>query len=596
MGTGVIARARARLRFAARIWWEALSSGRFFTAWSALATVLLVALVLPPYHDGDSIVGVLRAQAVSTVTGTGTAAVLVAGAVLERRLTGRGVRGAVVIVAVALFAAVRPFANDFLGAHWFDAASSGPQALRVVTNLVAWFAVLSLVAVATVRHAGSADIARRLSDALVTLTAAQERARRYERTSREMLVGGVEHLRRRLDELLAGALDFDRVREFSDDVRAISHAALDQSRRDLGVATAETAETAVPGVQGRPHGPLLARLRPPPILFVGSIFIVGSAPFTFVAGGWPLLALALLALPPLTLAADLASRRIHATRSARERGRVLVTAWVVAGAVITVLGVMLLPHFSVAALTPLLTLPGLALVCALAAHALHRAETQSRHLSRVLREIVAETATRIARTREPLRRSADLLHGRVQGRCVVLAATVDEDLAGPADIAAFRRDVTAALDEVAASLDPEAVASIATDFEQMLVIWARVVEVRSQIDPAARPSLADPVVSRRVAAIVNEGFVNAVKHSPARVAVVSVDDVSSSGVAHLRVRVITPGSLAAPSRRTGGLGVTGLGPSTRLYESGGNVVLESVVVAVGPVEPVDPVAGARVRG
>lgn len=583
MGTGLWGTARARLGAAARIWWDALSSGRFFTAWSVLSALLLVVVVLPPYYESDEFIDIVRAQLVSTVVAVTVGSVLVAAAMLERRLARRTVRGVVVVAAVAIFAILRPFVNDLLGADWFDAPAGGQPLPRVVTNLVAWFTVLSLVAVATVRYAGSAEVTHRLSDALETLSAARQRALAYENTSREVLVAGVAHLRRRLDELLGAPLDFDRVRAFSNEVRAVSHAALDQSERDVSALLTDGAGFAdAEAVRPSARVPFLARLRPPPVMFVGMLFLIGSAPFVVIAGGWPLFVLAVLAEPPLTLAADLASRRVHRARSARERGRVLVIAWTLVGIVITVLGLVLLPGFNVVALTPVLTVPGLAIACALSAHALHRSETQSRRLSRVLRDIVAETATRITGTREPLRRSADLLHGRVQGRCVVLAATVDEELAGPADVEAFRRDVSAALDEVAASLSPEAVASVGSDLDQMLVIWSRVIEMRSDIDDAARSLLADAVVSRRVAAIVNEGFVNAVKHSPARVAVVRVDDVSTGSIGRLRVRVITRGSLAAPSSRAGGLGIVGLGPSTSLYESDGNVVLESVVVTVEP--------------
>lgn len=578
MGTGLTHVLRARVTASAHIWWDAISSGRFFTPWSLLGAALLVVVVLPPYAQSSALRDVLEAQAVSIVSAVILSVVLLVAVLIERRATRRRVRGIVVIAAIFVFAALRPVVNDVLGVIWFDAPSSGDRAPRVITNLIAWFAVLSLIAVATVRYAGSADVTRRLSGALVTLTTARLRAFDYEQRSRSMLVDGAAALRRDLDDMLGGALDFDRVWAYSDRVRTVSHALLEQSRLDVDALMSRTEEAVVPAAHAS-RVPVLARLRPPPMLFVGVIFFVGSAPFVVIAGGWPLLALAAAVELPLTLAADLVSRRVRRARDPRARGRVFLASWIAVGMLYSALGVLVLPGFNSIALTPVVSIPGLAVVCALSSHALHHSETQSRRLSRVLREIVSETATRLARTREPLARSADLLHGRVQGRCVVLAATVDEEVATQTDIDAFRRDVTQALDDVASSLSPESVASIGSDLDQILAIWSRVIDTRSEIDSVARSTLKDASVSRRVAAVVNEGFVNAVKHSPARTAVLCIDELHGDGAVQLRVRVITPGSLSVAATRIGGLGIVGLGPSTTLYERDGSVVLESIVIA-----------------
>lgn len=571
----------ARAGRAARIWWDAVSSGRFFTGWTVLVALFVVLVVLPPFNDARDLGGFVLAQSVSLLSAALFFALMAPVAWAERRLRHRAARGVLVIASLVALSTARPLVNDLLAWQIAGLPVAGGWTARIATNAAVWFVLLSLVAVASVRYARSRESTRRLAAALRVLDEGRAQASRYRRESSLLRVALVADLRAGVDRLLAQHLDFDRVRAFSDEVRAASHALHDQAGLELRRVRPETGPSSVPAL--RSTSPF-ARLRPPAPLFVGVLFLVGSAPFFFVSGGVGLVLVGAAVVLPATFAADVVTRRIGRRRPHAERGVLLVAVWVGVGALLTAVGLVVLPDAGPVSYIPVAALPVLAVICAVCAHALHRSTTQSRRLGRVLRESAEGAASVARKTREPLTAAADLLHGRVQGRCVMLAAHVDEDEATDADIETFRVGVEAAFAEVLA-VDASEPAVAHDDIDEIISMWRRVLDVSYELAPDAASPLANPPIARRVAAVIGEGLVNAVKHASGRTVTVAIDLDDAA----LRVRVTTVGELDAVAE-TSGRGVAALGDGVSLFEHDGRVVLEARIDA-----DADVAAGAGPR-
>jgi hypothetical protein len=129
-----------------------------------------------------------------------------------------------------------------------------------------------------------------------------------------------------------------------------------------------------------------------------------------------------------------------------------------------------------------------------------------------------EFADRVRRAQAPLLHAASTLHGRVQGRCVIFAARVDENPPTADDIAQFRVDTDRALDEV---LVPVPTSEIETGALRRMLAGEPIMVLETRIDDAAASAdgaEAAPIVSE----VVNEALVNAVKHSGARAARIDI--------------------------------------------------------------------------
>jgi hypothetical protein len=226
------------------------------------------------------------------------------------------------------------------------------------------------------------------------------------------------------------------------------------------------------------------------------------------------------------------------------------------------------------AFVPLLGFPGVAVIAALCADAVHRSVVQARLLTRALTDEASSLSARTARTREMLRRAAAELHGHVQGRCVVFAAALEDRPATREEAEGFRIRIEAALDEVLSPRDP---VESADEIGDMIATWSHVLEIRTSVGAAAQARLRDDCrASRRVAQVASEGFVNAVKHSGARQAEFSVQERTTGPGPVLRVEVVSPGTLGS-SIGPVGRGVANLGAGARVYQRGDDVVLEATI-------------------
>ncbi|MGU3357894.1 hypothetical protein ACLBWJ_11625 [Microbacterium sp. M4A5_1d] len=569
MNRGRTSRHRARVRPGVAIWWDAVSSGRFFTPWSALVAVPVSAIVLAPYATVDTPLELLSAQFSGLLVAGILAVALLPVVLAERRIPSSTARGVLVLAALVAAAVARPFLNDALAVGAFGLGTDPAWSERIVTNVVAWVSVLSLVAVTEQLYVSSRTARTRLADALRTVTDEQRRAGRYERDTREFLTSEISALRTALAALVASPLDFERVRGFSDGVRSVSHRARDRagleladiSPDDAGPSAIETART------------VFERLRPPAPGLVGVIFAAGSAPFALRTEGPVFAAVLIVGVLALCLAVDRLTRGIACRSSALRRGRRLVGLWLGAGIVVAAAAAVLVGEPSFIPVIPAIALPGIAIVAALCAEAIHRGRVETRRLGRALQALVRSAADQTSSTRQNLAHASDVLHSRVQSTCVILAARVDDEIATPGDIRDFELAISAGLTDALGARRPGA--ARAADLAETVAIWRPVLTVSSAVDPAATVAMSDALVTTRVVAVVAEGLVNAVKHAAARSADIEVRGAADG--ASLSVRVRTPGRLRSDAGAATGLGLAGLGPSARVFQNGRDVVLEASV-------------------
>ncbi|MFS0868170.1 hypothetical protein AB3M83_12660 [Microbacterium sp. 179-B 1A2 NHS] len=591
--------ARQRILLGARVWWDAVTGGAFFTRASALFALLLSMTILAPNQHFETGSGYVDVGVVGFVSGTLLVIALVPVAFAERAVQDRRSRAVMVLGAVLLASVARPYVNEGLFVVLYDVAPAGdiwPD--RALSNILIWMASLSIIAM-TIR---SAELTRgtrgRLTHAVATLEHGRRRLARFDQDNRAMLAELTADLRAQRDRMLTGTIDFAAVRDYSNTVRAASHRL--EERAQLSLRLVEVAgEESAPVESPRPSA--LALLQPPPFLLVGVVFFVGALPYAYGVGGMPSALAAVAAGVPITVLADCVSRVFSEGLSERDRGIVIVATWLGAGILMTMLAHQLVDTSDPSRFVPLLSLPLVAIALAACADAINRAAVSARRLEAVLGMVARTVTRRTAQARRPLRHAAHVLHGRVQGRCVILAAHADEWEVTDAEIETFRRETDAAFDsvhEVTPEADAdgrEAVQSAHEELSELLATWSSVLDVTSTITDAAAEVLDDEEISRRVATVVNEGFVNAVKHSDAKSVWLSIDVVGAT----LAVRTWSIGELDhAPGAAVTSRRVTGLGDGARVFQRGEHVVLEvslPVLPAGAPGEPDTDAAGAAGR-
>lgn len=542
-------------------WWAAVSGGSFYTRWSAVLSLLVAGVFSVPAVGGTGVEAYLRGASVAILGWALLAALLVPVAVAERRLRSRTVRGILVLVALGVAATVRSGVNDVISVALFDIVPAGPVSSRIATNLVTAFALLSIIAVITSRHADARSAADRLRIALARVEGADARRQRVMREARVAAVSGVAVLRAARERMLAGTVDFDAVRAFSDQVRELSHV-LDRMLRSRAETGTETGAEigAAPG--------FARRLVAPPWLCVGPLYAVACLPYAVGAGG-PGVALAgLVTGAVIDLAAGVAVRR---WAPPPRRAPLFLLVWLAGGTAMSIVTYVFLPDVGVLGLVPVFAVPVVAILVSLCRDALARARDDESSATAGLAEVARDAAAADLRAGASIRRAIDLLHGRAQGACVVFAALADERAPTPAETTAFRRRVDAAFDEISdptAATGPVATLTLGEVLDPILQTWEPAVEVTRRIGDTAAALAAPPETGDRVTSIVTEALVNAVKHSGARHAEIAAELVTPG---LLRLRVASPGHLGPLARR--GLGSI----DARLLQEGDTVVLEALV-------------------
>lgn len=567
VGGGVVAGARR----AVRIGWGTLTSGGFFSGWSAAVSLVIAVTVLGAYRSVNTALDYLPAIGVSVLVWAVLVLLVLPVAWAERRVRRRRWRAVLVLGAVVVAGAARPVLNDGVGLLLLNEPSTGAWVERIVTNVVIWLLVLSLVATATVAYDATRNASERLRVALADLNEADLRADAYVRRARIVLHDEIASVRTGLARLVATSPGFDDVSVFSQSVRAASHRLEDEAALPLSEVPAGTGPVAVPAPARRS---LLARLRPPAPVVVSVAYVVGSLPYTLTTVPTGLALVAVVLVFGCGFAANAVARRASRRRSAAARGVAVLVAWFAAGVLFSAVAILLAPHTLPTALVPIVAFPLLAVIIGVSSDAIHSAIVQTRRLSRALAAQTDAVAARTARARLALRAAAEQLHGRVQGRCVVFAVTVDERAATAEELDAFAATITRALSEIEGTA-PTPVAP-ADALAQMIETWSHVLEISSRIDDEARTALGHEEVARRIVDIASEGFLNAVKHSGARRATLEVTRSRSDEDPALRVEVSSPGRLGSALALTAGRGIANLGDA-RLFQRGRDVVLQARV-------------------
>lgn len=570
-----------------RVWAGAVSGGAFYTRWSALVSLLIAGAFSIPSIGEPSIAAYARGVLVATIAWVPLALAIVPVALAERRMPSPAARGILVLSALLVVAVARAFVNDAVSIALFQTPTGGSFSSRTATNIVTAFVLLSIVAIITSRHQMTRRGAGRLHVALARMAEAEAAAARFEARSRRTVDEAVTGLRARRDAMLRGEVDFDTVRAYADDVRAASHRFDALARAHGEPIVAPTGEISVP-IERSPA--FLERLVPTPWLLVGLTYAIACLPFALAAGGAGVAAAGLAAAAVIDVVAGVVVRSarrgaqtsVGSAQAGARAGVVFLVTWLGAG--IAVLGVTfgLLSSIGSLGLVPVFAVPVVAVLISLCRDSLDRARADEASSAHVLSEIARALARVEARSRVPLRRAVELLHGRVQAQCVIFAAAVDDAEPTADEVEAFRRRTDEILDDIGRPAPPHS-ASAAEELDRLLAAWSVVVVIDARITPAARAALesataesstSDPESAAHgadVVGVVNEALVNAIKHASAREARIDIDTTAS---ADLRVRVSTPGELAPRGRRAkAGLGTSG--DHARLYQDEDRVVLEA---------------------
>jgi hypothetical protein len=570
----MVRRVRASFRRAFRTCAGAVSGGAFLTRWSALLSFIVASTVSVPTVAEATFEGFAAAVLVGAVGWLVLSVIVLPAAVAERSLRAPGARAIVVIGALVVAAVARTPVNSAVSLLLWDAPTVGAWGPRTLTNLVTTLVVFGVVGIATDQFARRRRVAERLADALELMRERRERAQERATRIRELVAQTVIDLRAGREAMLAGRVDFDTVRAYAAQVRAASHR-LAELVDDDGSPAGPPATRRDAKVVGR--SPLV--LIPTPWLVVALVYNIASLPFALTAGPPAVVGLGYLGVCLLDIAAGAVTRvrRLRGSTPGSVRPTAFIGVWMVAGLGVAVLTYVLLPDLRMLSAVGIVAIPAAAVALSLCVDAMRRVRSAEHRAARVLARVAQRVASRRAQATEQLVRASSLLHGRVQGRCVILAAQADDEPPTVEDIAVFRAQTDDAFAAILDS-DPSPRGAPASDavgsVESLLSAWSGVVTTTLEVDAAAAVALRDPTTSEHAVEAVNEALVNAVKHSTARVAAVAISTMADGRV---RVRVSSRGSLSVPAGRSSGLGARAAGIA--ISQQGDDVVMDSVLPA-----------------
>ncbi|TDL46444.1 hypothetical protein [Microbacterium oleivorans] len=555
------------MRSAGRVW-RALGatfvSGEYFTRWSLLLALAVGVLLSVPSVGSPSFGGYLRGVTVAALGSPLLVTIGLAAAWAERRLTNRAARAFVVAGAIGAISGIRPFVNDAISTLVFATSTGGNWTTRITTNLVTCIALFTVCAVAITYHRRLRATTERLQLAGVQMRAGIAEVRRLREAATAARHRLVDELRTSRDDLLASPVTYERVRDYSNSVRAASHH-LDS------LPTAPAPGSLDDDLGERRRLPLMGRLGATPPLAVGLTYVAATLPFGLAHGGPSVAATAIVACVAIDLVAFALLRAARRLRP-RLRGIVFLAVWLAAGAAVMALTFTLIPAVGSLGLVPLLGVPLVAAVISLSVDAYRRARIEERRATTVLLASARRLAAEVDTTTAPLQRAIDVLHGRLQGRCVILAAHVDENVPDVDTLEAFRTQTDDILDEVRTGDAPTS--GDGEDIDDLVRAWSVVMDVTLTVADDAREGLSAAAIADGVHGLVNEALVNAVKHSGARWADIKIDRDGDA----IAARVSSPGILAATTPSTGER-VTGIGTRgarTVLRQAGDRVVLEGL--------------------
>ncbi|GAA1695937.1 hypothetical protein GCM10009808_11490 [Microbacterium sediminicola] len=566
-----------RVQRAATVWWEAVSGGAFYNRWSAWLSLVLASLVAVPTLEQGAPTGYAKAVIVAAIGWVLLAAMAVPAAIAERRWSSRTARGVVVLAVLLLAASLRGPLNDLLSVWVWGLNSEGESGFgaRAVSNALAALALFSFVAIAHTQYARRRAIGARLENAIAPLRARLRLAQAHADETPEILAATAQRLRADRDRMLAGTIDFEAVSAYAADVRAESHRF---EERANATDVAEVSGTDAVDVQPEPRRSLSQRLAAPPWAVAALVYCIATAPFSIPTGGWGIFAIGVVGLVIIDVIGNIVVRWLIPAPGTPGRPVCFIGTWVLAGIAVAALSHAILPGIGMLAYVGIIAFPGLILIVSLSMDAMRVASSAAGRSELILTQVARYVAEETARGSDPLRQAVGLLHGRVQGRCVILAAQADDGTPSATQIAEFRAQTDEAFDDLLSPVNDTEVrrgslgGTALGPLDRMVAAWRAVMEISLTIAPDAVTALADREVAEGAADVVNEALVNAVKHSGARQASVAVSRAEETG---LRVQITSPGTLAAPVHRAAGIGASR--PGVTIRQSGADVVLDAVV-------------------
>ncbi len=566
----------------AQTWWSVLRGRRFLSRWSLWGTLPVAVTVMGAYFgsDGGRPGALFVVSAASWVVAVAVLWPLARWVARWAHPTGRAVAVAVVVTVLA---GTRPLLLDAL-CGMVGAIAAPPEWLpfRVATNLVVWWAVLSVLALLaeTVRE-------RRIANRRLAVLAADFASIEHEGAERARAVQRlVEECR---GELVSEAAHLDpergeAVARFSQRVREWSHRFAQQAEAARNRRADPHPADATPRGGGRLPG---AMLRVPPVGAVSALWALLVLPYAVRQLPPATLAVSCLLLIGGGLAIDVAVRRRRIR--AVNRVAVLLALWSVAGVVLALLVLLGSGAPLRYAWVSALALPLVALVLCRCTGLVHGLGLDGRRLETMVRERQRSLAAANAEAHRVAEATSRRLHGAVQAACVRMLASVGGE---PAE--ATLLELREALAPLGAAVVP-AVHSGAAPLDAVLHDWARVVPLMHEISPEARELLeAAPGAAAGAAEVVTEGLVNAVKHAAAPQVRVSVTRVQTAAGVRLDVEVVSAGVLPAGAALRGDAPVALIG--AELGQRGGDVVLRAslAVPAVVPTaHSADPFGATR---
>lgn len=564
------------------IWWRAVTDGAFYNRWSAFLSFVLAAVVGVPTLHGASVEGYLQAVVVGGLAWFVLAALAMPAVFAERRLRSRWARGVVVLTTLVAVCIIRTPLNDVLSIWIWGIGTTGAFGPRAVTNVISGLALFSLVSIALSEYGRRRAINARLERALAPMRARLELAHAQAAEVDEVLAATVRRLRASRDAMLARPVDFETVRNYAEEVRRESH--LLEARADAAVASAPPSGPV--SIVTEKRRSVSDRLMAPPWLSVALIYALATLPFSIMQGGIAIAAVGFVGLVLIDLTAGLATRRLLPAPGAPWRPLSFLLVWVLAGGAVVAMSLVLLPTIGMVGLVGSIAIPGLAIVISVCTDALREANRAAARSQSLLAQAAQDVATESARASDPLRHAVGILHGGVQGQCVILAAQADEQQPTASEVAHFRARTDAAFYRLRGPVNEQEVDRGSRhgplgSLGRVISAWRAVLDISYTAPAEATVALSDPETDARAAEVVTEAFVNAVKHSGAREATVRLS-VSTEG--NLVVTAASPGTLPAADRRASGIGTRRR--NTRIIQVGADVVLESVLpVTSDPTEP-----------
>lgn len=559
-----------RLIRGAVLWWDAWGSGVVLNRWSALVSLLVAAVFSVPAVDAPPLEAFARGSLIGAGGWSILAVALAPVVVVEKLSRRRTVRAIVVLTAVVVAAAARPVVNDAVSIVLWGSVPLGSWSASAVSNTVTALALFSLIALIVAQHRSTRSAANRLRVASAQLDAAIDACRASELRLRRRLGDLVASLRDSRERMLGGTVDFDAVRAYSDIVRVASHQLAESAAHANGTAFANgtaSAKSTVPASGRSARTPIRHRLRPTPRISVCMLYALACAPLAAAIQGIPAAVFVIAVAVPIDLGAGAVTR---AGERSQRPAVVFVATWISVGLAGALITLAIVPAVGILAFVPLLAIPTTAVVISLCRDALSRVRQEESDATAELARVAAESARGEARAADRMHRAVELLHGGLQGKCVVFAAAVDDDEPSAAQIDAFRAATDAVLDEIVAPHDAASRATARVALERVLDAWDAVIVVTSHIDAATVSALESTLDAEAIVRIVNEALLNAVKHSAARAATLRIE-AEAPGVAH--VTVASVGVLSSVARA----GLGSRDDDTRIHQKGTEVVLEARV-------------------